>query len=283
MQRLEKKNYPLFKSMFEEVAWELSSLAVVSGNNPGAIWFDEEFSDAAFMHSPEGWLLAGNQKSKGFCHALREWFENKFIPWGDKAGLKEFDVFFLPRWEAASKIIFQERPLIRYPRRHYVCYFDEWTKILVEAPLGSELRLLDSEFILHNKKFRNMGHIRSWVINNWGSFENFDEKGFAFAVIDDNVVLSWSVADCIFENKCEIGIHTDEKFRRQGLASITVKAMLQYAFNKGYKEVGWHCADDNQGSWRTAEKCGFRMEREYYGYYGLINKSQYKKNHIALS
>ena len=79
-------------------------------------------------------------------------------------------------------------------------------------------------------------------------------------------VVSWSIADCVSGERCEIGIHTLPEYRRQGLATITAAAAVDFAFSHGFKVVGWHCDDDNVGSWKTAEKVGFFKERDYVFY-----------------
>lgn len=267
MKKVDKNEYANFRNLFSELDWELSGEAVIAGNNPGVILTSEGSNDAALMGSPEGWLLVGNQKNHKFCTDLRKWLETKFEEWAENTDAEDFEIYFLPRWEAASKVIFQSKPLMRYPRRHYICQKQDWKKEAVKLSEDMKLNYLNSLLVTKLSSYRNINHIKEWIINNWGTYENFDKNGFAVAVIKDDVIVSWSVADCRFEDKCEIGIHTDDQFRRQGLASYTVTSMLEHAFDNGFTQVGWHCADDNKGSWRTAERCGFHLNKDYYGYY----------------
>ena len=58
-------------------------------------------------------------------------------------------------------------------------------------------------------------------------------------------------------DRCEIGIHTDERYRRQGFAALTAAAMVQYCLSDGMTHIGWHCHTHNQASAATAEKVGF--------------------------
>ena len=109
--------------------------------------------------------------------------------------------------------------------------------------------------------------------NNWGSTADFLERGFGFVTIYDDEVVSWSLADCVGGDACEIGIRTAETFRRRGLATITVAAAVEYALSNGFaiaEAVGWHCPEDNYGSIGTAEKVGFEKERDYTMYYILL-------------
>jgi hypothetical protein len=50
---------------------------------------------------------------------------------------------------------------------------------------------------------------------------------------------------------------------------------VDYALSHGLSEVGWHCADDNPGSFRTAEKVGFELERCYTGYYVFLDEAEH--------
>ena len=122
---------------------------------------------------------------------------------------------------------------------------------------------------------KNMDSVDEWILNNWGTYENFEKKGFGFYILKNNIVLSWSVADCVYKDACEIGIHTDEAHRKQGLAVRTVNAMLKYAKDNAFSEVGWQCGATNIGSYKTAEKCGFKRMKEYFGYTGSTDKNEH--------
>jgi RimJ/RimL family protein N-acetyltransferase len=78
--------------------------------------------------------------------------------------------------------------------------------------------------------------------------------------------VSWSLADCIVGDACEIGIHTAEDYRRQGLATLTAAATVDGCLARGLTAIGWHCDVDNLGSRGVAERVGFRHERDYVEY-----------------
>jgi hypothetical protein len=85
-------------------------------------------------------------------------------------------------------------------------------------------------------------------------------------------MVSWCITDCVSGNQCEVGIHTAEKFRKRGLATITVAATVDYCLSNGFTSVGWHCGDDNIGSWKTAEKVGFEKTKDYVHYYCMFDE-----------
>ncbi|MGW0231390.1 GNAT family N-acetyltransferase [Actinopolymorpha singaporensis] len=108
------------------------------------------------------------------------------------------------------------------------------------------------------------GHLRRWMEGNWGSKDRFLSHGFGAVALHGDAVASWSLADCVVGNRAEIGIHTAPEHRRRGLASQVAGAAVTLAFDQGVTEVGWHCNDDNLGSYRTAESVGFTLQRLYH-------------------
>ena len=46
-------------------------------------------------------------------------------------------------------------------------------------------------------------------------------------------------------------------------AAVTAAAAVEHALSDGFRLVGWHCDDDNIGSWRTAKRAGFTHVVDY--------------------
>jgi len=273
MIKVDKNKYDEFLGLFDELSWHLSSLAVLEGNNPGELYIsDNKDRSSAFLISPEGCYLAGNPDNKTFNVSLKKFFEGDFLR---KWKTEEFELVFNPKWESTAFWIFQKRPLFKYNRFHYTIKISDfnWHRL----DIGDKFKpiSLKPDFVKNNLKISNMDHINKWILNNWGNYDNFKKRGFSFYILVNNPVLSWSVCDCIYQDRCEIGIHTDPKHRKQGLASNVVNAMLNHAFKSGIKEIGWHCAADNTGSYKTAEKAGFTKEREYYAYFGSRDEKKH--------
>jgi len=101
----------------------------------------------------------------------------------------------------------------------------------------------------------------------------FLNRGFGFCLVNnDKIIISWCISDWVTEEKTEIGVGTDENFRRRGYATLVVKATLDYCFKNNFK-VGWHCSKHNIGSQKTAEKAGFELEKEYDIILGSFDKA----------
>jgi len=82
-------------------------------------------------------------------------------------------------------------------------------------------------------------------------------------LLHETTIASMCLMDCRTENWCEIGIRTDETYRRQGLAALAVAGLVEHCLDRGINQIGWHCLRNNVGSRRTAEKVGFTQAAEY--------------------
>jgi RimJ/RimL family protein N-acetyltransferase len=257
-----------FGPLVSELHWHLSSLAVVQGNNPGRVFAARvEDPQAVFIISPEGCYLAGDPSSDDFITKLKEYICDVFMKDRDN-----FELIFLPKWQASVGRAFGKITLESYKRYHYVITKKQFAKL---AEIGEHENLpipVHSSFVRNNLDMQNMKHVNNWILNNWGNYDNFEKKGFGRYILSETKVMSWSICDCVSVDHCEIGIWTDPAQRLQGNATAVVQAMLIHAFDNGFSEVGWHCSWDNKGSYKTAEKCGFRREREYLAYYPAIVK-----------
>jgi RimJ/RimL family protein N-acetyltransferase len=139
----------------------------------------------------------------------------------------------------------------------------DWSASL---PDGSTVHRI-TQALLNRAKLEIPDHLQVWMAYNWGSTTAFLERGFGSVTIENDQVVSWSLADCVSGDACEIGIRTAEAFRRRGLATITAAAVVEYALSNGFSKVGWHCPEDNHGSIGTAEKVGFERKRDYTMYH----------------
>lgn len=106
----------------------------------------------------------------------------------------------------------------------------------------------------------------------WGSMENFFENGVCTCVLHGNKVVTICSPDCFANDQIDIGIFTLPEYRRQGLAAAAAAATIGAAFKKGFRKVGWHCNTDNIGSWKTAEKVGFKRHITYFYYFYVFDE-----------
>jgi len=266
---LNKAGYEKVHPLFRALEYHLTSAAVLDGNTPGKVFVDDPATpQTAFMFSPEGCYLAGNPANDAFNRALNEAIFAREIFGKEVHAL--FFVYHPEGWQEQLAIVLDPRLPIEMGRRHYICRKLKygWR---ANVPAGFTAHHVD-EALLNRPGLKIPDHMHGWMENNWGSTTDFLQRGFGFVTIHDEEVVSWSLADCISGDTCEIGIHTAEAFRRRGLATITAAAAVDYALSSGYAMVGWHCAEDNLGSIGTAEKVGFERERDYTMYYMFLKE-----------
>jgi RimJ/RimL family protein N-acetyltransferase len=286
MIELDRADYDKARLLFEPLAYHLTSAAVLDGNSPGKVFVDDPACpQTAFMFSPEGCYLAGDPGNDAFNRAL-----NGAIYTGEVLDAGVEALFFVchpESWVRQLAVVLAPRQPIEMPRRHYVCrgLKIDWR---ASVPDGYAVRRINAE-LLKDAGLKIPAHVWSWMENNWGSPASFLEKGFGFVGRTDgrtinvrNVrtmysgeVVSWSLADCVSGDACEIGIHTARPFRRRGLATITAAAAVDYALSHGFSAVGWQCPEDNLGSIGTAEKVGFERERDYTMYYAFLDEAEH--------
>ena len=77
----------------------------------------------------------------------------------------------------------------------------------------------------------------------------------------DDPIGSIDVVSCVNEEP-EIGYCLSRKLWGQGLMTETCKAFIQHLFDLGYQKVIIKAAEDNIGSNRVIQKCGFRFVKK---------------------
>ena len=182
--------------------------------------------------------------------------------------------FYPDLWNDKMHAVFQGRTPLETARRHYVCTklkVDRWRDSIPEK---FQVKRTD-EKLLRTPQLEIPEHVTDWMKTNWGSISGFMQKWFGFCTLHDNRIVSWSIADCVSGEDCEIGIHTHEDHRGRGLATLTAAATVDYALSNGFKRVGWHCDEYNLGSIGVAEKVGFKLERKYVQYYACANEAHH--------
>jgi RimJ/RimL family protein N-acetyltransferase len=269
---LSRNEYDKVRDLYEPFRYHLSSFAVLDGNNPGKVFVDNLAAPlSSYMYSPEACYLAGSPDNEAFNHALNgAIFSRVAIGGNDTAPCF---VLASDAWSAGLETICDPRSPLVLARRHYICRelaFD-WRANL---PDGFTVQSVD-ETLLNQPGMKIPDHIPSWIQNNWGSTAAFFEKGFGLVTLHDHRVVSWSMADCVSGDACEIGIRTDPEYRQRGLAAITAAAAVDYAQSHGLPTVGWHCNEDNLGSIKTAEKVGFELERGYTMYDIFLDEAEH--------
>lgn len=264
-------DYEVVRPLFQPLRYHLTSAAVLDGNSLGRVFVDDAAGPGTcFMLSPEGGYLAGHPHNQAFNRAF-----NQAIVLGRDLGDRVRVLFLIVHpegWRERLPGLLDPFAPIEMRRRHYVCrdLRYDWRASLPDEHI---VRRIDRS-LLESSELSVPEHVTSWMENNCGSVDRFLQDGFGFATVTDDEVVSWSLTDCVSGGGCEIGIRTAPAHRRRGLATITVAATVEHALSHGFNMVGWHCPEDNLGSIGTAEKVGFRRERDYSAYYAFLDEQR---------
>ncbi|UCG36978.1 MAG: GNAT family N-acetyltransferase [Candidatus Bathyarchaeota archaeon] len=274
---LKEREYEKIRPLFKELEWNLITSAVIDRTSPGRIFADQVKNPrTAFMCTVEGYYLSGYDGNDEFNNSLnRLIFERIFAGNTLRKGETDIAIGFHPdSWRGKMSVIFNGRIPLIATRRHYICTklkADHWRD---HVPNGFQVHRID-EKLLRTPGLDIPEHLIGWMKTNWRSISDFMSRGFGYCTLCGRRIISWSVADCVSGDACEIGIHTREDFRRQGLATLTAAAAVDHALSSGLKYVGWHCDEYNLGSIGVAEKVGFELERGYIQYYACSNAAHH--------
>jgi RimJ/RimL family protein N-acetyltransferase len=105
-------------------------------------------------------------------------------------------------------------------------------------------------------------------ISFWGSPEEFELNGVAFAIYRGVCPLCVAFSAWVFEDALELGIETRPEARKRGLASLACAALIRYSLSKGLKPV-WSAHSENRASQILAARLGFIRTRQI-PYYRLV-------------
>jgi len=167
-------------------------------------------------------------------------------------------------WMEKIPTIHKNHFIRKYKRRHYMLSSDKFVDCYAPLKEGYILEKVDISFLRENY-FENSEGILEWA-ENWGDDESFKKYGTGYLIRNDKVIVSWSLSDCSFEKTIAIGIHTDERYRKNGFGKIAAVATIRDCFTKGYEKIDWLCVDSNKGSIATAENLGFKFINHYYSF-----------------
>ena len=231
--------------------------AVVEGTSPGRIWADHADSPrTVLMSTPEGHFVAGECPAGAAARSLRELIQGDILPRGRKAGWEHFCLHY-PRsgWDEAIVGVLDGVPGVWDYQQYFVLkeLQLDWREGLPEGPAMTRV----DERLLGERDLGNIDRLRGWARGSFGSIAGFQEHGFGFCIVHRDEIVSWCMSDCVSAPRCEVGVHTDERYRRQSLAKRAVAAAMEHCLETGLTHIGWHCWSANAASAATARAAGF--------------------------
>lgn len=269
---------PLFDGRFPE---SCSIRSLLAGNSSGRIFADRiPHPNWALAFTVEGVLLTGNPQDENVLESLRRFLTEEIFSgklFGDEDELITMDVD-PAGWADVMPTLIPTHEPIPINRLHFTCkeLRYDWRAHLptgYTAHLGLQKECFDGRYRIHPA-------VTDWLgmMEDWANQPGQNASHWQNVVITHNEeIICRCGMDCYFEDWVECGIFTAPEHRRKGLGAAAVAAFVEWAFDQGYKRVGWHCDDINHGSIHTALKVGFEQDQEYIYHSYQVNPV----NHLA--
>lgn len=275
--QLDKRNYDFIRRLIPEYHHSLVIESVLQGLTPGYLFADDLDvpRKAVLWDGGHTLFIFGEESNKSLTNALRSLFEHTIVPIaGQKEDIHDFEIR-----------IFHEHQIegLRHTFHHHPLMFQDWRYYSIHPadcppyePVPDKngdiiIKQIDME-LLQQKQLENLDEVIHLIDSNWLSKELFLQKGFGICVLQRDTIISWCVADYVVDDQCEIGIETDERFWQQGFATLAVQAAIEYCKQQNIRKIGWHCRESNLGSYKLAEKSGFKQEASYKTMHGWFNR-----------
>lgn len=221
--------------------------SVLAGANAGKVMADDlrHPTWGIVWEADDGTMYLGgalnSQVVNGAITVLREEGNVLFGYWdSDPLGS-----IHLPNPDAAARVLEFDRPLDVGDLEPY----------LDRLPAGQEMHRMDRALLEASPH-------HDATVCRYGSIERFLEKGVAVCLMRGHEILCEAYADASVNGVREIGVTTQERYRGQGLATITCAHLIRICAELGDRTY-WNCAKSNAASAAVARKLGFRNEKEY--------------------
>lgn len=250
-QQLHQKEFCRVAKLIVNSNHELCIQSVIKGEIPGAIYTDDsEQPQSALIMTPECNVVVGYAGNPEFNAGVK-----------GKLDFNEDPIMCdTEEWEHHISDIHSNVAVKKYTRRYYQ---------LSKLSLPNFMELLSDKYTVEYVyadsqdylQYENAEHVAHWF--NFTNIEDFQGYCLGAYVRTGNKIVSWCLADCMVDDKMEVGIQTDPEFRRQGLGTIAVAATVRQCLASGINQIGWHCVDSNIGSYTVAERVGFVKVKEY--------------------
>lgn len=266
IQELTKADLPNVLPLSSDVPHLCAVDAVIDGTSPGRIWADDASSPkSAIASTVEGEYVFGVSDDEGLNASLRTLILETILTAGRAAGWSYLNLrCSSPAWTATVEDMLADIASVKEQREFYSaeqCAVD-WQAAI---PRGFHMRRVDEE-LLGRTDLKNIKRVNGWARGNFGSIDAFLAHGFGFCLLHGGNIVSWCISDCVSGERCEVGIHTDEEYRRRGFATLAAAAAVDHCLLRGLKRIGWHCSAHNVASAATARKVGFKKVLDYHAF-----------------
>ncbi len=259
------------RELFAAKAHHQALDCIIRGATAGEVYVDDPARPtSALACSRRRYYLGGAPDDEAFNAGVRQLFADVIYPRGLASGAVMFMLQYTTGWEARIPAILEGKGPIRDERR---CYrFRElkhdWRTLL---PTGFELRSVDRT-LLADEHLGNLEALREEMCSERPSAEDWLAHSFGTCLLHGDEIVCWGLSEYDGPDRCEIGIETQEPYRRRGLATLTASATVEAAQARGMRRIGWDAWASNVASQATACKVGFELLESYPVYYAWFDE-----------
>jgi RimJ/RimL family protein N-acetyltransferase len=239
---------PVLRSMFDlNMPTGIRALAVLAGGNVGKILTDdpEHPNWGLVWEADDGTLYRGGEYNQEILNeAVNLLRRDGIVAMGFRDGDSDVN-HFPPNPDAGAECLEFDRPIGSSDLSPY----------LGALPEGYSIHRMDQALLERSPK-------QDENLNRYGSLENFLSKGLAICIMHGDEFVSEAYADMEIMGMREIGIRTQESFRKRGFATMACAHLIKICEESG-SHAYWDCARFNAGSVALVHKLGFQNERAY--------------------
>ncbi|WP_337103331.1 GNAT family N-acetyltransferase [Paenibacillus sp. YIM B09110] len=237
-------------------------LSILENNNPG--WVFSDRADApktalVWSKGMKGHYLIGDETNEFFLSKLDEFVTKNIAPRMKELGMNYFEVSgHHNNWDLKS--LFASRELQQ-----------PWDQIVYEStrfeahmlnPHGNfrAVNLRSQEWKMSD--FSNKGFVYDHINQFWEAEEDFYEKGYGYAAIEDSEVIGVCYSSFVTKEMHAVGIETLPQCQQRGAGTYLATLVVNDIVQNGYT-CYWDCSLSNVASKKLALRLGFKQIHQY--------------------
>ncbi len=279
MKRLPEVNYPLLLSALKEIKINhFFARSVLEGRVNGVVYVDNSnFPRVFYVKHPYGMSLVFGNKD-----VFVNW--ESFWSYLQAYSHSEVKDEWLQAWPEPLATEFENkcRAFVNARAPEALEMIEKHTRVNFSfnrlAFTGPDETFLNSDAIsIRKTRQDDYDQFHGSVIPHyfWKGRDAFLRDGIGFSLLCEGIVTSTAFSAFIHDQKLELGIETRKEFQGRGFAYGVCSHLIQYCLEMGYEPV-WSCRLENRGSFRLAEKLGFKAFQflPYFRIKGSASRAQ---------
>ena len=275
---LKPAEYAKVKSLFETMDHNLAPQALVAGAGSGTIHVDDPADPrSAIAQVGNRFFLVGEAGNEAFADGLRALFLEEVYPRAQEEGVNGLVLYYAPGdWAGTIERVLDGNRFrdIERAQRQYWTFRGLQSDWRAWIPRGYTVRPIDRA--LTRGKLSNVELLTDEMASECPSVGFFLRHRFGYCLTSQHEVVGWCLSEHNCGNRCEVGIETLQGYRRQGVATATASALVDYALSREI-EVGWHCYEINAPSIAAARKVGFEKVLDYPVCYARLDRMNVRR------